>query len=44
MVTEKMVMDAPAFDMVWNTVAHEAEGSVLVCHNAMFDTACCAHA
>ena len=32
--------DAPAFDiMVWNTVAQEVRSSVLVCHNAMFDTA-----
>ena len=38
-IKERMVADAPAVDMVWNTVAQEAEGSVLVCHNAMFDTA-----
>ena len=46
-ITEKMVADAPAFDEVWRPLAEEAEGSVLVCHNAMFDTAvlcaCLAH-
>lgn len=46
-IKESMVADAPAFDAVWRTVADQAEGSVLVCHNAMFDTgvlnACLAH-
>ena len=46
-IKERMVADKPAFDAVWRTVADEAEGSVLVCHNAMFDTAvlcaCLAH-
>lgn len=46
-ITEAMVAEAPAFDAVWCSVADEAEGSVLVCHNAMFDTAvlcaCLAH-
>ena len=46
-ITEKMVADAPSFDEVWRPLAEEAEGSVLVCHNAMFDTAvlcaCLAH-
>ena len=46
-ITEKMVADAPPFDAVWQNLADEAEGSVLVCHNAMFDVgvlnACLAH-
>ena len=46
-ITEKMVADAPPFDAVWRTLADEAEGSVIVCHNAMFDvgvlSACLAH-
>ena len=46
-IKEKMVADAPAFDEVWRSIAADAEGSVLVCHNAMFDTAvlcaCLAH-
>ena len=46
-ITEKMVADAPPFDAVWQSLADEAEGSVLVCHNAMFDVgvlnACLAH-
>lgn len=46
-IKEKMVADAPPFDAVWRAVADDAEGSVLVCHNAMFDTAvlcaCLAH-
>lgn len=47
-IKESMVADAPAFDQVWRSGLGElAEGSVLVCHNAMFDTAvlcaCLAH-
>ena len=46
-ITEQMVVDAPPFDAVWRMLAAEAEGSVLVCHNAMFDigvlNACLAH-
>ncbi|MDO4270140.1 MAG: 3'-5' exonuclease [Eubacteriales bacterium] len=46
-IKEKMVADAPAFDSVWRDFADDAEGGVLVCHNAMFDTAvlcaCLAH-
>ncbi|WP_125115920.1 3'-5' exonuclease [Agathobaculum sp. Marseille-P7918] len=39
-IKESMVADAPTFDEVWNNgLAELAEGSVLVCHNAMFDTA-----
>lgn len=29
----------PAFDEVWQTIGPDIEGSLLVCHNAMFDTA-----
>lgn len=47
-IKESMVVDAPAFDEVWRQgIGELAEGSVLVCHNAMFDTAvlcaCLAH-
>ncbi len=47
-IKESMVVDAPTFDEVWQgAIAELAEGSVLVCHNAMFDTAvlcaCLAH-
>ena len=47
-IKESMVVDAPTFDAVWQgAIAELAEGSVLVCHNAMFDTAvlcaCLAH-
>lgn len=47
-IKESMVADAPTFDAVWQGAIGElAEGSVLVCHNAMFDTAvlcaCLAH-
>ena len=47
-IKESMVVDAPTVDEVWQgAIAELAEGSVLVCHNAMFDTAvlcaCLAH-
>lgn len=46
-IKEHMVKDAPTFAGVWEAIAPEAEGSILVCHNAMFDTsvlcACLAH-
>ncbi|HIX90640.1 MAG TPA: 3'-5' exonuclease [Candidatus Agathobaculum pullicola] len=47
-IKESMVVDAPSFDVVWRQgIGELAEGSVLVCHNAMFDTAvlcaCLAH-
>jgi DNA polymerase-3 subunit epsilon len=38
-IKESMVADAPAFDEVWRGLAEDAEDSVMVCHNAMFDTA-----
>lgn len=38
-IKERMVADAPAFDTVWRRFAAEAEDSVIVCHNAVFDTA-----
>ena len=36
-IKEKMVADAPSFAEVWEPLADIAEGSVIVCHNAMFD-------
>nr|WP_300182679.1 3'-5' exonuclease [uncultured Agathobaculum sp.] len=46
-IKESMVVDAPTFDIVWRELADRVDGSVLVCHNAMFDTAvlcaCLAH-
>ncbi len=46
-ITEKMVEGAPDFYSVWKPFETEAEGSVLVCHNASFDInilcACLAH-
>lgn len=46
-IKESMVADAPTFDLVWREIADKVDGSVLVCHNAMFDTAvlcaCLAH-
>lgn len=46
-IKESMVVDAPTFDLVWREIADQVDGSVLVCHNAMFDTAvlcaCLAH-
>ena len=46
-IKENMVQDAPSFASFWRELASLAEGSVLVAHNAMFDTgvlcACLAH-
>ena len=46
-IKESMVVDAPTFDIVGRELADRVDGSVLVCHNAMFDTAvlcaCLAH-
>lgn len=46
-IKESMVVDAPTFDIIWRELADRVDGSVLVCHNAMFDTAvlcaCLAH-
>ncbi len=39
-IKEKMVADAPSFAEVWEPLADIAEGSVIVCHNAMSDTEC----
>ncbi|MDY3618679.1 3'-5' exonuclease [Agathobaculum sp.] len=38
-IKERMVADAPPFDLVWRHIARRADGGVLVAHNAMFDTA-----
>lgn len=38
-IRRSMVTDAPTFDELWPVLCHDIEGSVLVCHNAMFDTA-----
>lgn len=42
-IKERMVADAPAFDVVWQRFAADAAGSVIVCHNAVFDTAVLCH-
>lgn len=38
-IRRSMVTDAPTFDALWPLLRDDVEGSVLVCHNAMFDTA-----
>lgn len=38
-ITPAMVKDAPPFSAVWPQLRPEIEGAVVVCHNAMFDTA-----
>lgn len=38
-IKERMVANAPAFDAVWERIEPYVTGGVLVCHNAMFDTA-----
>ena len=46
-IKEKMVADAPSFAAVWEQIEADVRDSVIVCHNAMFDTsvlcACLAH-
>ena len=46
-IKENMVQGAPSFAEFWRELAPRAEGSVLVAHNAMFDTgvlcACLSH-
>lgn len=37
-ITRSMVEDAPTFEQVWEKVKERIEGSILVCHNAAFDT------
>ncbi len=37
-IKRSMVKDAPTFDVVWECFRERVEGSVLVCHNAGFDT------
>ncbi len=37
-IKRSMVKDAPTFDAVWEKFKERVEGSVLVCHNAGFDT------
>ena len=37
-IKENMVQDAPSFASFWRELAPPAEGSLLVAHNAMFDT------
>ncbi len=38
-IRRSMVSEAPTFDALWPLLRSDIEGSVLVCHNAMFDTA-----
>lgn len=37
-ITQEMVSDAPSFREIWPLLEPYIEDSVLVCHNAMFDT------
>lgn len=37
-IKRSMVKDAPTFDQIWEKFKAQVEGSVLVCHNAAFDT------
>ena len=37
-ITRSMVKDAPTFAQVWEKIKERIEGSILVCHNAAFDT------
>lgn len=38
-ISQSMVANAPSFAEVWERIADMVAGSVLVCHNAMFDIA-----
>lgn len=38
-IRKKDVRHAPRFDKLWRRLRNDLEGSILVCHNAMFDTA-----
>ena len=37
-IKRSMVKDAPTFDVIWEKIKNQIEGSVLVCHNVAFDT------
>lgn len=37
-IKRSQVKHAPTFDQVWDQIRDEIEGSVVVCHNAVFDT------
>lgn len=37
-IRERMVADAPSFAEVWNAFSKELANSLIVCHNAVFDT------
>lgn len=37
-IKPEMVEDSPTFDIIWPQIAKDIEGSVLICHNAPFDT------
>lgn len=37
-IRKQMVVHAPTFATIWNELQTLFEGSVIVCHNAMFDT------
>lgn len=38
-IRQSMVADAPSFAEIWETIEPMLQDSVVVCHNAMFDTA-----
>ncbi len=37
-IRRSMLKNEPTFDQVWEQIRDEIEGSVIVCHNAVFDT------
>lgn len=38
-IHQNQLINEPSFDQVWSNIEKDIEGSVLICHNAMFDTA-----
>lgn len=37
-IKQQMVVDAPTFDQIWSCIQEDIAGSIVVCHNAVFDT------
>ena len=38
-IKQKMLQTEPTFDEIWGKIASDFENSILICHNAVFDTA-----